>query len=97
MIKTKCLHRKEILKNLSHAYKFWEAILYVKIMPQINLLSLFKMFHFVITDVCGVSHEHCKHTYSLVKCSLQPTLKSRAERIFRSIFASLGCLVCKWI
>lgn len=79
------------------AYKFWEAILFVKIMPQINLLSLFKIFHFVITDVCGVSNEHCKHTYSLVKCSLQPTLKSGAERIFRSIFASLECLVCKRI
>lgn len=67
------------------AYKFWEAILYVKILPQINLLSPFKFFNFVITDVCVVSNEHCKHTYSLVKCSLQPTLKSGAERIFRTI------------
>lgn len=61
------------------AYEFWEAILYVKIMPQINLLSLFKIFDVVFTDVCGVSSEHCKHTHLLVKWSLQPTLKSGAE------------------
>lgn len=73
-----CIERKS-LKFYPMAYEFWEAILYVKIMPRINLFSLFKFFDVVFTDVCGVSSEHCKHTHLLVKWSLQPTLKSGAE------------------
>lgn len=44
----------------------------LRLCPQINLLSFFKIFTFVITDVCGISNDHCKRTHSLVKCSLQP-------------------------
>lgn len=53
-------------------------------MPEINLLNLFKNSNFVITEVCGVSSERCKHTHSFIILSLQPILKSGAERIFRT-------------
>lgn len=70
----------------------FEKLYFVKIMPQINLLSLFKFFHFVFTDVCGVSNEHCKHTHSLVTCSLQPTLKSGTEPLELDCFIRMSSL-----
>lgn len=62
-----------------------EAILYVKnYAPNKSIKSSleFQFYHYY--GVWGVSNERCKHTCSFVKFSLEPTLKSRAEEIFRT-------------